>query len=168
MNFPFAARDPLEGKRQLQKAFDDVLTPLGVRAPAPEQGESPDRCRLRTRGAQVYRPAQTAPGRPRRDRARGFTDQHRRFFFRALDMSETIPRSEAPDDPLRAGALSKRSDAEKAQRRADAEAPPRRAQCRAPGDAGGARDLWRVLREFMAARPDFQDRPSANLALERL
>jgi hypothetical protein len=46
----------------------------------------------------------------------------RPLFFRALDMSETIPRSEAPDDPLRTGALSERSDDEKAKRRADAEA----------------------------------------------
>jgi len=83
-------------------------------------------------------------------------------------MSETIPRSEVPDDPLRTGALSKRSDEEKAKRRADAEARRAARNLELMAMRAELATLWRVLREFIAARPDFQDRASANLDLERL
>jgi hypothetical protein len=67
-------------------------------------------------------------------------------------MSETIPHTEASDDPLRTGALSKRSDAEKAQRRADAEARRAARNVELMAMRAELATLWRVVREFIAAR----------------
>jgi hypothetical protein len=83
-------------------------------------------------------------------------------------MSETIPCSEAPDHPLRTGALSKRSDEERAQRRTDAEARRVARNVELMAMRAELATLWRVLREFIPVRPDFRDRASANLDLERL